>query len=133
VRDFNNHNESGMQQQKKNSTALYLLFGVLAFIFCAFYMFMGANAAWSALVGGGASGVGQVYFLLKMRGPKRVLAPKAALRYFYRSEVLKIALTLSLLAVLLSLFSLNLWIVFMTFVVVQCVSSFVPLLYTHSI
>jgi F0F1-type ATP synthase assembly protein I len=113
-----------MQQQKKSTTALSLLLGALAVIFCAFYMFMGAKAAWSALVGGGASGVGQVYFLLKMRGPKHVLAPKAALRYFYRSEVLKIALILSLLALLLSLFSLNLWIVFMTFVVVQCLSSF---------
>lgn len=116
-----------MQQQKRVSTALCLLFGALAVIFCAFYTFMSAKAAWSALVGGGASGVGQVYFLLKMRSSKRVLAPKAALRYFYRSEVLKIALILSLLALLLSLFSLNLWIVFVTFVTVQCLSSFAPL------
>ncbi len=119
-----------MQQQKKSTTALGLLFGVLAVIFCAFYAFMGTKAAWSALAGGGASGVGQVYFLLKMRGSKRVLAPKAALRYFYRSEVLKIALTLSLLALLLSLFSLNLWVVFMTFVVMQCVSSFALLCFS---
>jgi F0F1-type ATP synthase assembly protein I len=115
-----------MQQQKKSMTALYLLWGILAIIFCAFYTFMNAKAAWSALAGGGASSIGQVYFLIKMRDSKRVLAPKAALRYFYRSEVLKIALILSLLALFLSLFSLNVWIVFMTFVAVQCISSFAP-------
>lgn len=122
-----------MQQQKKSIRALGFLLGVLVVIFCGFYVFMGSKAAWSALAGSGANGIGQVYFLLKMRGPKRVLAPKAALRYFYRSELLKIALMLSLLALFLSLFSLNLWIVFITFVVVQCISSFAPLLYTRSI
>ncbi|MCD6045229.1 MAG: hypothetical protein K0R48_392 [Gammaproteobacteria bacterium] len=121
-----------MQQQKKSARALCLLFGVLAVIFCAFYTFMGAQAAWSALAGGGANCVGQVYFLLKMRGSKRALAPKAALRYFYSSEVLKIALMLAVLAALLSLFSLNLWIVFMTFVVVQCVGSFAPFVFRNS-
>ena len=116
-----------MQQQKKSIYALGLLLGVLVVIFCGFYVFMGSKAAWSALAGAGANGIGQVYFLIKMRGPKRVLAPKAALRYFYRSELLKIALMLSLLALFLSLFSLNLWIVFITFVMVQCISSFAPL------
>lgn len=114
-------------QQRKSLRALCLLFGVLVVIFCGVYFFMDAKAAWSALVGGGANSVGQVYFLLKMREPKRALTPKAALRYFYRSELLKIALMLAILAVFLSLFSLNLWTVFITFVVVQCVSSFAPL------
>jgi F0F1-type ATP synthase assembly protein I len=121
-----------MQQQTKSIRALCLLFGALLVIFCGFYVFMGPKAAWSALAGSGANSIGQVYFLIKMRGPKRVLAPKAALRYFYRSELLKIALMLSLLALFLSLFSLNVWIVFITFVMVQCISSFAPLLYTRA-
>ena len=116
-----------MQQQKKSTYALCFLFGLLLVIFCGFYVFMGSQAAWSALAGGGANSIGQVYFLLKMRGPRRILAPKAALRYFYRSELLKIALMLSLLTLFLSMFSLNVWIVFISFVVAQCVSSFVPL------
>lgn len=116
-----------MPQQKKSLYALCLLFGVLLVIFCGFYAFMGAKAAWSALAGGGANSIGQVYFLIKMRGPKRILAPKAALRYFYYSELLKIALMLASLAVFLSVFSLNIWIVCITFVTLQCISSFMPL------
>ncbi len=121
-----------MQQQKKSTYALCFILGLLLVIFCGFYVFMGSKAAWSALAGSGANGIGQVYFLLKMRGPRRVLAPKAALRYFYRSELLKIALMLAALVLFLSVFSLNMWIVFITFVMVQCISSFAPLLYTRA-
>ncbi len=120
-----------MQQQKSKKRALCLLLGLVVLIFAGFCSFMGVKAAWSVLAGAGANGIGQVYFLLKMRGPKRVLGPKAALRYFYRSEVLKIALMLAALAVLLSVFSLNIWIVFMTFMVAQCVGSFAPLCFRN--
>ena len=116
-----------MQQRNSKKCALWVLLGMQVALFAGFYYFMGAKAAWSALAGSGANSAGQVYFLLKMRGPKCVLVPKAALRYFYRSELLKIVLMFAVLAALLSLFSLNVWIVFMTFVVAQCVGSFAPL------
>lgn len=116
-----------MQSQKKSKCALWLLLGAQMAIVTGFYYFAGSLAAWSALVGGGANTVGQVYFLLKTYRTGLVLAPKAALRYFYRTELLKIALIFSLLALLLTLFKLNVWIVFMTFVAAQCLGSFAPL------
>jgi F0F1-type ATP synthase assembly protein I len=113
--------------QKKSYCALWLLLITQLGLFIGFYVWGDAKNAYSALIGGGANCLGQAYFLYKMRGPDEVLTPKALLQYFYRSELLKIVLILSLLAVLLKLFSLNLWSVFISFVVVQCVGSFAPL------
>lgn len=117
-----------MQPQKKSKCALWLLLGAQTVIVIGFYCFAGDKAAWSALAGGGANTAGQVYFLLKTYSrPKVILAPKAALGYFYKTELLKIALIFSLLALLLSVFRLDVWIVFVTFVVAQCLGSFAPL------
>ncbi|MBY0378444.1 MAG: ATP synthase subunit I [Gammaproteobacteria bacterium] len=91
------------------------------------YFFAGSKAAWSALAGGGVNTAGQVYFLLKTYRSRLILTPKAALRYFYRTELLKIAVIFSLLALVLTLFKLNVWIDFMTFVAAQCLGSFAPL------
>ena len=113
--------------QKKSYCALWLLLITQVALVAGFYFGGNAKDAYSALIGGVANCLGQVYFLYKMRGPDDILTPKALLRYFYRAELLKIALILSLLAVLLKLFSLNLWSVFISFVVVQCIGSFAPL------
>ncbi len=112
--------------------AIGLLLSVQLLIFVAFYCFLNAEAAVSMLAGGAASTLGQIYFLIKMdesRGPGPL---KQSLRYFYRAEFIKLALIISILALILvlalewRLFSLNLGLVFLSFVVAQCISSFVP-------
>lgn len=121
------HKESNMQRQKKSKCALWILLGAQVAMVMGFYAGGGALAAWSALVGGGSNTVGQVYFLLKTLRSNVVLTPKAALYYFYRTELFKMALIFSVLMLLLVLFKLNVWIVFVTFVAAQCIGSFAPL------
>jgi ATP synthase protein I len=93
-------------------------------------IFSGNRAALSAVLGGLVSAVPNAYFALKFFKHQGARAAKQIVNSFYLGEALKIVISIILFALVFIFFHINPLVFFITYIVVQMMVWFAPLMFT---
>ena len=117
-------NQSGLQYARR----FFYTQMIVALILTLFFSHQGTQSALSAVCGGLVSVLPNMFFARKLFAEQRAVAAKIIIMQFYQGEALKIVISTFMFAIAFLWIHVIPWVFFTTYIVVQMMSWFAPLI-----